>query len=154
MTTVISLENYQAHTEIVEQLEDGDKNALDLHFLYFSCMASPTVLQSSSTFESEASRAQGSLNAFIDFLRLAAMKKSGWSIIGWDIKDGELCMHDSKGNDDMPLYFVPIIAIDMFEHAYWMDYGNNTQSYVDAFIASIDWSFVDKRLIQCKKVII
>ena len=39
----------------------------------------------------------------------------------------------------------PILALDMYEHAYHMDYGARAAAYVDAFMAAIDWPKVAER---------
>ncbi len=37
-----------------------------------------------------------------------------------------------------------MIALDTYEHAYWMDYGTDRASYIDAFLANLDWEAVNK----------
>lgn len=40
----------------------------------------------------------------------------------------------------------PILALDMYEHAYAIDYGAKAGAYVDAFMGAINWSSADRRL--------
>ena len=40
---------------------------------------------------------------------------------------------------------VPLIALDMYEHAYHMDYGTAAAKYVDAFMANLNWEEIDRR---------
>lgn len=39
----------------------------------------------------------------------------------------------------------PLIALDMYEHSYHMDYGTAAARYVDAFMANLDWELIDTR---------
>ena len=40
---------------------------------------------------------------------------------------------------------VPLLALDMYEHSYHMDYGTAAMKYVDAFFKNVDWQEVDRR---------
>jgi Fe-Mn family superoxide dismutase len=40
---------------------------------------------------------------------------------------------------------VPIIALDVFEHAYYLDYQTNRKAYLEAFFQNLDWGYVEKR---------
>ena len=71
---------------------------------------------------------------------------SGWA---WLLKksDGKLemiGMHDA----DTPIMNgdIPLLALDVWEHAYYLDYQNGRPDYIEAFWKVIDWSFVEKRL--------
>lgn len=39
----------------------------------------------------------------------------------------------------------PLIALDMYEHSYHMDYGTAAAKYVDAFMSNLDWAEIDRR---------
>jgi Fe-Mn family superoxide dismutase len=47
---------------------------------------------------------------------------------------------------------IPILALDMFEHAYHMDFGANAKAYVDAFLRNVDWKAVEGRYEDAAKV--
>jgi Fe-Mn family superoxide dismutase len=47
---------------------------------------------------------------------------------------------------------VPILALDMYEHAYHIDYGANAKAYVDAFVRNVDWKAVEGRYEDALKV--
>ena len=44
-----------------------------------------------------------------------------------------------------PAASVPLLTLDMYEHAFHMDYGTAAAKYVDAFMANLDWEEVDRR---------
>jgi Fe-Mn family superoxide dismutase len=43
---------------------------------------------------------------------------------------------------------IPILALDMYEHSFHMDYGTQAAKYIDAWFANVDWEAVDKRYAQ------
>ena len=43
-----------------------------------------------------------------------------------------------------PLGYVPLLALDMYEHAYHMDFGAKAAAYVDAYMGALDWANADK----------
>ena len=86
-------------------------------------------------------RAFGSADAFKEEFAAAARAKfgSGWV---WLAADGDGLRIDTTDNADTPLAhgLTPLLTIDVWEHAYYLDYQNDRAAYVDAFIERlIDW---------------
>jgi superoxide dismutase, Fe-Mn family len=53
-------------------------------------------------------------------------------------------MHHWAADHTMNLaWWSPLLALDMYEHAYVMDYGARAAAYVDAFMPAINWTFAD-----------
>jgi Fe-Mn family superoxide dismutase len=48
---------------------------------------------------------------------------------------------------------IPIIALDVFEHAYYLDYQTNRKAYLEAFYQNLDWNYVEKRYQFAKKAV-
>lgn len=65
---------------------------------------------------------------------------SGWVILSWVPRDG--CLINQIGSDHTQSVAgaVPILAIDMYEHAYHLDFGTNAPAYVATFMRNIDWA--------------
>jgi Fe-Mn family superoxide dismutase len=93
----------------------------------------------------------GSLDAFKKQFSEAAMKRfgSGWAWLCR--KDGKLAVH-STSNQDSPISegAVPILGIDVWEHAYYLKHQNRRADYVDAFWAVLDWDQAGKNLAASK----
>ena len=86
-------------------------------------------------------RAFGSADAFKEEFAAAARSKfgSGWV---WLAADGDSLRIDATDNADTPLAhgLTPLLTIDVWEHAYYLDYQNDRAAYVDAFVERlIDW---------------
>ena len=70
---------------------------------------------------------------------------SGWAVLTYNRHTGSL--HNYWAWDHMhgAVNGAPLLALDMYEHAFHMDYGSQAARYVDAFMANLDWEIVDAR---------
>jgi len=91
----------------------------------------------------------GSFDAFKDGFAKAAGTRfgSGWAWLG--VKNGELKV-SSTANQDNPLMddqcgCTPILCLDVWEHAYYLNYQNKRPDYIQAFFNVINWEEVSKR---------
>lgn len=90
----------------------------------------------------------GSLGAWETEFRRTAMALaggSGWCVLAWNRETASL--HNYWAWDHMhgAVTGVPLIALDMYEHSYHMDFGTAAAKYIDAFMANLDWEVVDQR---------
>jgi len=70
---------------------------------------------------------------------------SGWVVLTFLPRDGTLVNQWAAEHTDAMAGGVPILALDMYEHSYHMDFGAAAGAYVDAFMANIDWAQVYTR---------
>jgi Fe-Mn family superoxide dismutase len=70
---------------------------------------------------------------------------SGWVLLTFMPRDGTLLNQWAADHTDAVAGGVPILALDMYEHSYHMDFGAAAGAYVDAFMANIDWAQVYER---------
>ncbi len=94
----------------------------------------------------------GSLDKFREAFASAAMKVfgSGWAWLVW--RDGKLAI-DGLPNQDSPLSTgaVPLLGLDVWEHAYYLKYQNRRVEYVAAFQNVVNWDFVSSRFASVGK---
>jgi Fe-Mn family superoxide dismutase len=67
---------------------------------------------------------------------------SGWVLLTWSPRDQKLVNQWAMDHTTTLAGGQPILALDMYEHSYHMDYGARAAAYVDAFMAAINWSNV------------
>jgi Fe-Mn family superoxide dismutase len=77
---------------------------------------------------------------------------SGWVLLTYVPRDGRLINQVESDHDQGVAGGVPILALDMYEHAYHMEFGANAGAYVAAFMRNIDWSAVTLRYEDAIKV--
>ena len=70
---------------------------------------------------------------------------SGWVVLTFMPRDGTLVNQWAADHTDAVAGGVPILALDMYEHSYHMDFGAAAGAYVDTFMANIDWAQVYER---------
>jgi superoxide dismutase, Fe-Mn family len=70
---------------------------------------------------------------------------SGWVVLAYVPRDGRLINQYASEHSQAIAGGVPILALDMYEHAYHIDFGANVKAYVDTFLRNIDWGGVEGR---------
>jgi Fe-Mn family superoxide dismutase len=122
------------------------QNSMVLHEVYFSCLGAPTA--PGPKLAAQIERDFGSMDKWR--LEFSAMGKalgggSGWVVLNWMERDAKLV---NQWANDHTMAFAggaPVLVLDMFEHAYAMDYGSKAGAYVDAYMATTNWAASDKR---------
>ena len=71
---------------------------------------------------------------------------SGWTILAFNQHTKELHNYWSADHTSNAPFSVPLLVLDMYEHAYQMDYGAAAAKYVDAFMVNINWDEVTRRV--------
>ena len=75
-----------------------------------------------------------------------AIQGSGWSILAWDTIGHKLIivqLYDQQGN--VPIGLIPLLMLDMWEHAFYLQYKNVKADYVKAWWNVVDWANVQDR---------
>ena len=70
----------------------------------------------------------------------------GWVLLTYVPRDGRLINQSTSDHAQSIAGGIPILALDMYEHAYHMDYGAAATKYVDAFIQNVNWDEVNRRV--------
>jgi Fe-Mn family superoxide dismutase len=77
---------------------------------------------------------------------------SGWVLLTYVPRDGILMNQYAAEHTQAIPSGVPILALDMYEHAYHMDFGANAKAYAETFLRNIDWTAVEGRYEDATKV--
>lgn len=123
-------------------------NGMRMHELYFGNMTKEQSSLSNGLLKEKIEKAYGSLeNWEKNFLGLGAMRGIGWVVLAHDAEKDELFNVWVNEHDLGHLVgATPLLVMDVFEHAYMLDYGIKKAGYLDAFSRSIDWKAAEKRL--------
>jgi Fe-Mn family superoxide dismutase len=95
----------------------------------------------------------GSFDAFQAHFTAAAttLQGSGWAILGWDTLGRRLLIHqlyDQQGN--LPAGQVPVVMLDMWEHAFYLQYRNVKPDYVKAWWNVVNWADAADRFTKAR----
>ena len=121
-----------------------------LHSLYWGNMLPPAKYKPPKGVLADAINAEfGNLDRFKKEFTQAALsvEGSGWAALTYCRKtDRPLIMQIEKHNMNVYPTFKILLIIDVFEHAYYLDYKNERAKYIEAFWKIVDWSEAGKRM--------
>jgi len=123
-------------------------NGMRLHELYFGNMAAGGgALDSASGLYKKIAEVYGGYGAWEkNFKAVGGMRGIGWAILYEDVLSGDLFNIWVNEHDFGHLSGArPLLVLDIFEHAYVLDYGLKRADYIEAFFKAIDWGAVEKR---------
>jgi Fe-Mn family superoxide dismutase len=128
-------------------------NSTLLHELYFAGLGGEGV--PTKSMAETLARDFGSLDRWRAEFRAmgyALGGGSGWVLLTWVPRDGRLINQYASEHSQAVASGVPILALDMYEHAYHMDFGANARAYVDSFMRNLDWPGLFQRYEDASKV--
>ncbi len=123
-------------------------DGMRLHELYFSNLGGKnTKLDQSSPLYKRIEQDFGSFDAWKeDFMNTGIMRGIGWVILYMDpVQERLMNMWISEHQDGHMAGGDPILIMDVWEHAYLLDYGLDRMGYIKAFFNNINWDVVAKR---------
>ena len=86
----------------------------------------------------------GSAEAWSADLKATGMAGRGWAWTAYDWDEGRLFNYVGDAQNTYPIWnATPLVALDVYEHAYFLDYQTDRAAYIDAFLANLDWVTID-----------
>ena len=86
----------------------------------------------------------GSVEAWRSDLRATGLAARGWAWTAYDWDEGRLFNYIGDAQNTFPVWnATPLVALDVYEHAYFLDYQTDRATYIDAFFANLDWGVVN-----------
>jgi Fe-Mn family superoxide dismutase len=86
----------------------------------------------------------GSLENWRADLKATGMAARGWAWTAYDWDEGRLFNYLGDAQNTYPIWnATPLVALDVYEHAYFLDFQTDRASYIEAFFANLDWDVVN-----------
>ncbi len=123
-------------------------NGMRLHEYYFENLGGKGGIKKNGKLAAKFSEDFGSYEAWEKHFRATgAMRGIGWAVLYQDLSNGKLINFWINEHDaGHPAGGNPILIMDVFEHAFMVDYGLKRADYIEAFFKNIDWQAVEARL--------
>ena len=123
-------------------------NGMRLHEYYFENLGGKAPLEKSGSLAKKLAAAFGSYEAWEqDFRATGAMRGIGWVVLYQDSVTGDLFNQWINEHEAGHMAGCrPILVMDVFEHAFMLDYGLKRADYIEAFFKNINWKAVESRL--------
>jgi len=134
--------------------EAATLNSTLLHELYFASLGGDGRMVPEE-MSAAIGRDFGSVAQWRDeFIALAGALagSSGWVLLTYVPRDARLINHPAAEHNYSIAGGIPILALDMYEHAYHLDFGANATAYIAAFMRNIDWDAVQARYRNATRV--
>src|SRR5689334_24995456 len=128
-------------------------NSTLLHELYFASMGGEGKV--TKNMSEAIARDFGSVQRWrteFSAMGYALGGGSGWVLLSWLPRDGRLINQFASEHSQAIASGIPLLALDMYEHAYHIDFGANAPAYVDTFLRNVDWLAVEGRYEDASKV--
>jgi len=123
-------------------------NGMRLHELYFENLGGRGGLDRNGALAGKMAASFGSIEAWEkDFRATGAMRGIGWVVLYQDTASGRLINFWVNEHDvSHPAGCAPLLIMDVFEHAFMIDYGLKRADYIESFFKNIDWATVESRI--------
>jgi Fe-Mn family superoxide dismutase len=123
-------------------------NGMRLHELYFENLGGKAPMKADGPLAKALAAQYGSAEAWErEFRATGAMRGIGWVVLYRDPEGGRLMNFWVNEHDVAhPAGCVPLLVMDVFEHAFMVDYGLKRADYIEAFFKNVNWDRVEARL--------
>ena len=142
-------QNYSEFRELKVE-ETFNYMGVILHELYFGHLGKKG--EPSEALKKKVEEDFGSWEACLEELKATAIAFRGWAVLGLDLFSGRLVVNGLDAHNVYNLHgFVPLIVIDTYEHAYYVDYKNKRPPYVEAVLRNLNWEVINARFEKAMK---
>ena len=127
-------------------------NSMILHEQYFGNLGGDG--KASGAIQQKLTAGYGSFARWEEHFRgvgLSLAGGSGWVVVDYSLLHGEVRTYWAGNHTQALAAGLPLLVMDMYEHAYAIDYGAAAPKYIDAFLQNINWDAVNKRLDAAEK---
>jgi len=114
-------------------------NGIYLHELFFDLLGGDGDYKKAPELSAAISKKWGSVENFIKYFSECAMAARGWAILAWDLHEKELKQYNGDTHDHAVWGCIPVLVCDVYEHAYFIDYGSDRKAYLAAFFRNLNW---------------
>ncbi|MBI2954748.1 MAG: superoxide dismutase [Chloroflexi bacterium] len=121
-------------------------DAIRLHEKYFANLGGDGV--SKGNILNLITEDFGSLENWETDFRASGVSGRGWVVLAFDWEDNKLHNYMTDIHSEAVWDCAPLLIMDVYEHAYFIDYGTNRKAYIDAFMKNVDWDVVNHRIDQ------
>lgn len=94
-----------------------------------------------------------SYEKFLELFKASSIAARGWVVLSLNLWDGRLHIYSQDiHNNGVVWSCIPLLVLDVYEHAYFIDYGVKRKDYIESFFKNLDWNEVNKRYLVAKKM--
>lgn len=134
----------------LKQGETFARNGMYLHENYFAILGGDG--QPRGEIVDAIVEKFGSIEDFKTYFSACGMAARGWAILCWDMHEKKLMQYNCDAQDHGGVWgCIPIIALDVYEHSYFIDTGSDRATYIKAFFDNLDWDKIEELYQKAKQ---
>jgi superoxide dismutase, Fe-Mn family len=128
-------------------------NGVYLHEWYFDVLGGDGATDKAPELTKTLAEKWGSIENGLKYFSECGMASRGWSVLAWDAKAGELKHYNGDAHNQGGVWgCLPIIVLDVYEHAYFMDFGSDKKAYIEAFWKNFNWAKAEELYLKARGV--
>lgn len=129
----------------VKRSESHNASGQALHEIYWAILGGDGEIDDELAIHERIVKDFGSMESWVAEFKAVALAARGWAILCWDPSDGRLHVYLVDAHDVGAVWgAIPILPLDVWEHAYYFDHGPNRAAYVESFLGNVNWKAVDE----------
>lgn len=125
-------------------------NAVILHEAYFDVLGGSG--KPTGKILDQIVKNYHSFDEWLGHFKALGMASRGWVVLAYDFNEGRLRNYIADAHN---LYGVwgtaPLVVLDVYEHAYFIDFGSDRKSYIEAYFRNLNWEKIDKKFQKITK---
>ncbi|KKT28616.1 MAG: Superoxide dismutase [Candidatus Yanofskybacteria bacterium GW2011_GWA1_44_21] len=126
------------------------RNGSYLHENYFAILGGDGV--PTGEVKEAIEKKFGSMNDFLEYFSQCGMAARGWAILAWDMNEQRLMQYNCDAQNHGGVWgCIPIIAMDVYEHSYFIDTGSDRAAYIKAFFENLNWNKINQIYLQARE---
>jgi len=142
----------QSYSEL-RALKDGETfatNGVYLHEWYFDVLGGDG--KPTGPLADALAAKYGSFENFANYFNACGMAARGWVVLAWDTHDNELRVYTGDAHNQGGVWgCLPVIVLDVYEHAYFIDYGSDRKTYIADFWKNFNWAKANELFASTQK---
>ena len=129
----------------VKLSESHNASGQILHEIYHAILGGDGEIGEELAIHDQIVEDFGSFESWVAEFKAVAGAARGWAVTCYDPSDGRVHVYLVDGHDQGAVWGAqPIMAIDVWEHAYYFDRGPNRAAYIESFLQNLNWKAVDE----------
>ncbi len=141
---------------LLRSLKEGETfatNGVYLHEWYFDVLGGAGDTNLAPELSAAIAEKWGSVEGFIKYFSECGMAARGWAVLCWDAKVQRLKQYNGDAHNQGGVWgCLPIIVLDVYEHAYFIDFGSDRKSYIETFWKNFDWAKAEELYLKVRDV--
>ena len=126
-------------------------NGVYLHEYYFNVLGGSGAAK--GPLADAIAEKWGSVEKFVAFFSATGMAVRGWAVLAWDAHLGRLKIYGCDAHNQGGVWgCIPLIVLDVYEHAYFIDYGSDRKAYIGDFWKNLNWDAANALYEKASKI--